>query len=60
MTQPNPAAKQFINDFLKSHGYGYCLPGQPLRPPIKKTGNIVQDYINAAGFGLSKKIEAQD
>lgn len=50
-TQPNPAAKQFIDDYLKSHGYGYCLPGQRLRPPVVLTGDPVKDYVAIAGFG---------
>lgn len=55
MTQPNPAAKQFIDDYLKACGYGLYLSDQPVRQPVKRTGDPVHDYIAAAGFGLVPK-----
>ncbi len=61
MTQDPQLQKQLIDDYVKLHGFGLCLPGETVvRPPVPKTGDAVKDYIAAAGFGLSKKIEAQD
>ncbi len=54
MNQPNPAAKQFIDDYLKACGYGLSLPSSSVKQQVKQTGNPVQDYVAAAEFGLKK------
>lgn len=55
MTQTPQPEKQFVFDYIKAHGYGDFPPDSMVRPPIVKTGNIVQDYIAAAGYELPKK-----
>lgn len=54
MTLPKQSEKQYLEDYLKAHGFGLSLPGSSVNRQVKKTGNIVQDYIAAAGFGLKK------
>jgi hypothetical protein len=57
MTQQNPE-NSVLENYIIGSGFSLPSPDRPLKPPIILTGDIVLDYINAAGFGLPKKTES--